>query len=43
MDSLKKFPENKLLDRCKFFSSLKDKCISEKYYLKANNIGICLK
>ena len=38
MDSFKKFPGNKLPDRCKFFSSLKDKCISEKDYLKANNI-----
>ena len=38
MDSFKKSSENELPDRCKFFSSLKDKCISEKYYLKANNI-----
>ena len=38
MDSFKKFSENKLPDRCKLFSSLKDKCISEKDYLKANNI-----
>ena len=38
MDSFKKFSENKLPDRCKFFGSLKDKCISEKDYLKANNI-----
>ena len=38
MDSFKKFSENKLPDTCKFFSSLKDKCISEKDYLKANNI-----
>ena len=38
MDSFKKFSENKLPDRCKFFSSLKDKCISEKDYWKANNI-----
>ena len=30
MDSFKKFSEDKLPDRCKFFSSLKDKCISEK-------------
>ena len=37
-DSFKKFSENKLHDRCKFFSSLKDECISEKDYLKANNI-----
>ena len=38
MDSSKKFSENKLPDRCKFFSSLKDKCIGEKDNLKANNI-----
>ena len=38
MDSFKKFSENKPSDRCKFFSSLKGKCISEKDYLKANNI-----
>ena len=37
-DSFKKFSENRLPDRCKFFSSLKDNCISEKDYLKANNI-----
>ena len=30
MNSFKKFFENKLPDSCKFFSSLKDKCISEK-------------
>ena len=38
MDSLKKFSEDKLPDRCKFFSSLKDVCISKKDCLKANNI-----
>ena len=38
MDSFKKFSENKLHDRYKFFSSLKDVCISEKNYLKINNI-----
>ena len=38
MDSFKKFFEDKLPDRCKFFSSLKGKCINEKNYLKANNI-----
>ena len=38
MDSFEKFSEDKLLDKCKFFSSLKDECISEKDYLKANNI-----
>ena len=37
-ESFQKFSENKLPNRCKFFSSLKDKCISEKDYLKANNI-----
>ena len=30
MDSFKKFSENKLPDKCKFFSSSKDECISEK-------------
>ena len=38
MDSFKKFSENKLPDRSKFFIFLLDKCISEKDYLKANNI-----
>ena len=38
MDSFKKFSENKLPDRSKFFSSLKDKCISEKDCFKA--VGI---
>ena len=38
MDSFNKFSEDKLPDRCKFFSSLKDFCVSEKDYLKANNI-----
>ena len=37
MNSFKKFYEDKLPDRCKFFSSLKDVCISEKDYLKADN------
>ena len=35
MESLKKFSEHKLPDRCNFFSSLKDECISEKDYLHA--------
>ena len=30
MDSFKKLSENKLPNRSKFFSSLKDKCVSEK-------------
>ena len=38
MDSFKRFSENKLPDRSKLFSSLKDECITEKDYLKANNI-----
>ena len=43
MGSFKKFSEDKLPDRCKFFSSLKDKCISEKDYLKAITFGMSLK
>ena len=35
MDSFEKFFEEKLPDKCKFFSSLKDECISEKDYLHA--------
>ena len=38
MDSFKRFSENKLPDRYRFFSSLKDVCISDKDYLKASNI-----
>ena len=38
MDSFGKFSEDKLPDRCKFFSYLKDKCVSEKDYVEANNI-----
>ena len=38
MNSFKTFSENKLPARCKFFSSLKDKCMIEKDYLKADNI-----
>ena len=43
MNSFEKFSENKLPDRCKFFSSLKDECISEKDYLKATNIWYVFK
>ena len=35
MDSFKKFFNDKLPDTCKFFSSLKDECISEKDYSHA--------
>ena len=38
MDRFKKFFENQLPDRCKFFSSLKDVYIREKDYLKADNL-----
>ena len=38
MDSFKKFSENKLPDKCEFFSSLKDNSISEKYYSRAINV-----
>ena len=32
MDSFKKFSQDKLPDRCKFFSSLEDVCISERLF-----------
>ena len=38
MDSFKRFFENKLPDRSKFLSSLKDECVSKKDYQRANNI-----
>ena len=38
MDSFKKVSENKLPDKSQFFSSLKEKCISEKDFRRANNI-----
>ena len=38
MDSFKMFSENRLPDRSKFCSSLKDKCISEKDYFKAVDV-----
>ena len=37
MDSFKRFNEHKLPDKCEFFSSLKDKCISEEEYDRANS------
>ena len=43
MDSFKKFFENKLPDRCDFFSSLKDECISEKDYSLPINVWNSLK
>ena len=38
IDSFRKFSKNKLPDRSKFFSSLNDKCIGEKDYLKAVDV-----
>ena len=38
MNSFEKFFENKLPDKCTFFSSLKGRCISEKAYFKAINV-----
>ena len=38
MGSFKKLSEGKLPDRSKFFSSLKDECLSEKDYLKAVDV-----
>ena len=38
MNSFKKFSENKLPEKCTFFSSLKDQCISGKDYEKAKII-----
>ena len=38
MDNLKKFSEDKLPDRYKLFSTLKDQCISEKDYLHAIDV-----
>ena len=39
MDSFKSFNEDKLSDKCEFFSSSKDKCISKEEYDRAINIG----
>ena len=35
MDNFKRFNEDKLPDKCNFFSSLKDKCISKEEYNRA--------
>ena len=43
MDNFKKFSKNKLPDRSKIFSSLKDECISVGDYLKAIDIWKVLK
>ena len=38
MNSFKKFSENKLPDKSKFFSSLKDSGINEEQYVRAVNV-----
>ena len=43
MDSFNKFSDDKVPDRCKFFSSLKDEYISEKDYLRAIDFWIMFK
>ena len=43
MDSFKKFSEDKLPDKCDFFSSLKDKCISEKNYSRGDSVWDTIK
>ena len=43
MNSFERFSEDKQTDKCKFYTSLKDECISEKDYLKANSIWNVLK
>ena len=43
MDSFNKMFDAKIPDRCKFFGSLKGKCISEKDYLHAIDIWILFK
>ena len=38
IDCFEKFSKHKLPDRCEFYSSLKDECVSEKDYLHAANV-----
>ena len=38
MDSFKRFNEDKLPDKCEFFSSLKDKCVNKEEYDRAINV-----
>ena len=38
MNSFKKFSENKLPDKSKFFSSFKDSGINEEQYVRAVNV-----
>ena len=43
MDSFKKFFDDKLPDRCEFFSSLKEECIGEKDYFHIIDVWIMFK
>ena len=43
VDSFKRFSEDKLPARCKFYSSLKDECINWKYCLHAISVWNTLK
>ena len=43
MDSFKRFSENKLTNRYKFFSSLKDECLVKKIIYMLLIFGMCLK
>ena len=38
MDSLEKFSEDKIPDKCEFLRSLKDECISEKHYKRTIDV-----
>ena len=38
MNIFKRFLDDKLPDKSEFYSFLKDKCISEKYYLQVVNV-----
>ena len=43
LDSFEKFFNKNLPNNCKFFSSLEDEFINEKYYLHAIHVSMCLK
>ena len=43
IESFKKFFDDKLPNRCEFFSFLKDECFSEKDYLHAIDVWIMFK
>ena len=43
IDCFKKFSDDKLPERCELLSSLKDECISKKYYLHAIDVWIMFK